>query len=65
MDRTVHNIIAALKDELSVQLSGLGDFPKSEPFEHGVQVGTYRGIQKALERIETVLNDIAEEDSRR
>jgi len=65
MDKTVSMIIGALSAELHIQLQGLGDFPKSEPFEHGVQVGTYRGLQAALDRVAKVLDDEAEEDKRR
>lgn len=65
MDRTVHQIIQALSADKQDVLQALGDFPKETPFEHGVQVGTYRGLQMALDRVSVVLNDAAEEDSRR
>jgi hypothetical protein len=57
MDRTVTNIISTLKAEQQVLLESTCDFPKADPFHHGLQVGEYRGIRKALEIIESVLND--------
>lgn len=65
MDRTVHQILKALADDVQIELQALGDFPKAKKFDHGCQVGRYMGLKLAMERIETVLNDIAEEDSRR
>jgi hypothetical protein len=57
MDRTVASIITSLKAEQQELLEAMGDFPKSEAFEHGTQVGNYQGIRKALEIVESVLND--------
>lgn len=65
MDRTVAAIIGALTAEKDAQLRGLGDFPKHEPFDHGVQIGVYRGLLITLDLIATVLNDQLEEDNRR
>jgi hypothetical protein len=65
MDRTVSAIIASLSVEIQRHLQGLGDYPQAEPFEHGVQVGTYRGLQLALDVVTKVLNDEAEADARR
>lgn len=57
MDRTILRIITALKDEQQKLLESLGDFPKKDPYEHGVQVGVYQGLKKFSEIIESVLND--------
>jgi hypothetical protein len=57
MDRTVASIISALKAEKQELLEAMGDFPKVDLFGHGVQVGTYQGIGKALGIVESVLND--------
>jgi hypothetical protein len=65
MDKTVSMIITALSADMHSQLQGLGDFPKSDKFEHGVQVGMYRGLQAALDRVAKVLDDEAEEEKRR
>jgi hypothetical protein len=65
MDRTVSAIIEALQFRLREELQGLGDFPKSDPFHHGVQVGIYQGLQMALNVIDRVLSDEIELDKRR
>ena len=57
MDRTIANIISSLKAEQQKLLEAMGDFPKVDLFGHGAQVGTYQGIRKALEIVESVLND--------
>jgi hypothetical protein len=57
MDRTVLDIITTLRSEKQVFLEAVGDFPKSDPFEHGVQVGKYAGLRAALEIIDSVLKD--------
>lgn len=57
MDRTVANILTALKDERQKLLESLGDFPKKDPFDHGVQTGTYQGLTLALGIIGAVLAD--------
>jgi hypothetical protein len=57
MDRTVASIITSLKAEQQELLEAMGDFPKSDQFDHGTQVGNYQGIRKALEIVESVLND--------
>ena len=65
MDKTVSQIIAALKADVSIQVQSLGDYPKAEQFEHGVQVGLYRGLQKALDTIANVLEKDEEIEARR
>ncbi len=65
MDRTVSAIIGAIQMRVRENLDGLGNFPKAEPFEHGVQVGTYRGLQEALSVIEKVLMDEEQAETRR
>lgn len=57
MDRTVASIISALKAEKQELLESLGDYPRADPFEHGLRVGMYQGLGIALEAVETVLND--------
>ena len=37
-------------------------FPKSDPFEHGVQAGKYQGVQLALDIIENLLRDDLEKE---
>ena len=36
--------------------------PKADPFEHGVQVGVYRGLQAAIQRLEALIEDAAEKE---
>lgn len=57
MDQTLLSAIVALKDEITVSLTALGDFPKKDPYDHGMQVGTYYGLRRALEILEGTLND--------
>lgn len=61
MDSAVFKVLQKLKEQSTTQLKGLGDFPKADPFEHGVQVGTYRGLEQAI----SILIDTTEEDARR
>jgi hypothetical protein len=57
MDKTILSVITALRSEKQRILDSLGDMPKADQFEHGVQVGTYRGLKSALEVIDGVLED--------
>ena len=57
MDRTVHSIITALRGDQQRILESLGNLPKSDQFDHGVQVGTYQGLRRALEIVEGILDD--------
>mgnify|MGYP003338444031 CR=1 FL=1 len=65
MDKTINQIIGALQSRIRDQLQSLGDFPKAEQFDHGVQVGTYQGLQAAMDAIEQVLSDELEAETRR
>jgi hypothetical protein len=60
MDKTLQTCIVKLRAEEQKLLLVLGELPSAEPFEHGVQVGKYRGICAALEIIEAVLRDTEE-----
>ena len=63
MDRTVLDIITALRSEKQVFLEAVGDFPRADPFEHGVQVGKYAGLKLALDVIDSVLKDQEAQDA--
>jgi hypothetical protein len=63
MEKTVHKITQELKAERQAILESLGELPKADPYQHGEQVGEYRGIRKALEIIEAVLDDNARADA--
>lgn len=62
MDRTILDIITALRDAQKESLTSLGQFPCGDPYGHGLQVGLYQGFTKALDLIDGVLK---EETSRR
>ncbi len=38
-------------------------YPKSDPFEHGVQTGKYQGIRFALELLESILRETADKEA--
>ena len=56
-ERIVSRYINEVKATLVETAVGAMEFAKSEPFEHGVQVGKYRGIQYALEILENIMRD--------
>lgn len=65
MDSVTAAIIGALKRERQTLLETMGDFPKRDPFDHGVQVGQYQGLGGALAIIDGVLDDQLKEEARR
>lgn len=60
-DPFLAQFIGVLKDKLNDLAHGAMDVPCKDPFEHGVFVGTYRGVQEALQLLE---NTIEEEDEK-
>lgn len=65
MDPVLNRFIKAMRDAEKELLQNLGDSPCSEPFPHGVQVGNYQGLQKALRIMEQVIEEEAASDQRR
>ena len=65
MDKTLQKFIGAVQIRIREQQQGLGDFPKTDQFEHGTQVGVYRGLQESLHVLERVIEDEANEEARR
>ena len=59
-DRLIGNIIKGIKEQQSDISRGGMLYPKSEPFEHGVQVGTYQGLEIALQVLTGALDMEAE-----
>jgi hypothetical protein len=55
-DRIIGDILRNIKGKLDEQAHGSMEFPKAEPFEHGVQVGIYSGLLDALSIIDAVLS---------
>lgn len=54
-DKLIGLIIAGLKDEIDRQAHDSLQFPKAEPFEHGLQAGIYQGLKLSLSIVENVL----------
>lgn len=48
-------LIVSLREAQDKQAHDSLRFPKSDPFEHGRQVGTYQGISQALDILEGVV----------
>ncbi len=46
-----------IKEQMTETALASVRFPKAEPFEHGVQVGIYSGLEQALNRIDEILQD--------
>lgn len=62
MSNPIHTFMVKMKEE-QTELARAGMlYPKGMPFDHGVQVGIYQGLEKALEILGTVLRD--DEDQR-
>lgn len=57
MDRVTAAILAELQKKEKEALLVLGDNPRSEQFEHGIQVGVYRAYGDAIAAVERVLDD--------
>lgn len=64
MDKTTASIIGAIKKEQQALLESMVDFPKKDVFDHGVQVGQYQGLARALTLVENVLDDQLNEEAR-
>ena len=56
-DQVIQRFIGEVKQTLSQHAEDSMEFPKAEPFEHGLQVGKYQGIQYALNILEVIMRD--------
>lgn len=56
-DSFLAQYIGVLKDRMNELAHGSMDVPCKEPFEHGVFVGHYRGIQEALQLLESTIEE--------
>lgn len=65
MSHELNKIIAELRETQQEYANGAMQFPKPDPFEHGVQVGVWRGVQLALDTIDAVLSEQAAQDAKR
>lgn len=57
-DRAIIKWLAEVDKELDRMAHEAMAFAKAEPFEHGVSVGEYRGLQKARQILEGVIKDL-------
>lgn len=57
-DRVIAKWVAEVEQELDRMAHEAMLFAKSDPFEHGVSVGEYRGLQKARQILEGVVKDL-------
>lgn len=64
MDPIVGRFIGEVKKTLAANAEDAMQFPRHEPFEHGVQVGTYQGLRLSLEILESILRDVTDEEKR-
>lgn len=46
-----------LNDDLQKQAAEAMMFPKKDQFDHGVQVGQWQGIKRAIQLAESILED--------
>jgi hypothetical protein len=63
-DRLLARFTGEAKEALAQTAADSMKFPKSDPFEHGVQCGRYQGIQFALDILEDILRDNLEKEKR-
>ena len=64
MDPIVGRFITDVKKTLEEHAEDSMVFPKSEPFDHGRQVGVYQGLRLALDHLENILRDNTEKEQR-
>jgi len=65
VDKTIQRFLRELQSDIDGQLQALGDHPKENQFEHGVQVGVYRGLQQAMSTMKSVLSSEEQEEAQR
>lgn len=49
-----------MTDAVTEHAGAVMELPKSEPFEHGIQIGVYRGLNAAIDLLDK-LNEEGEE----
>ena len=65
MEGLLSNYIGELKSKMNDLAHGAAKLPKSKPFEHGVQVGNYQGLEAALRYLEALIEDDAERERKK
>ena len=53
----IQALVGAIKDQQVDIAESAMMTPRAEPFAHGMQVGTYQGLQQALETLNSILRD--------
>lgn len=53
----IATFIGEAKKNLAEMAEGAMQFPKADPFEHGVQCGRHQGVQLALDILDNILRD--------
>jgi hypothetical protein len=61
-DRAIAEFVKEAKEALVEIAEGAMQFPRSEPFLHGVEVGKYQGLRFALGILENILSDVKEKE---
>jgi hypothetical protein len=62
-----HDIVKAmvgLREARQKYAEAAMDYPKADPFDHGIQVGNYRGLGVAIEFLDALIRDAQEEEAR-
>ena len=60
----ITTFIGEVKRNLAEMAEGAMQFPKADPFEHGVQCGRHQGVQLALDILDNILRDNLEKEKR-
>ncbi len=63
MSDVIHKLMVKVKEEQAVYSRDGMLYPKGDPFAHGVQVGVYQGMEKALELLHAILRDDDEKEN--
>jgi len=61
-DKLTMQFISEVKQALTFHAEDAMNLPKAEPFEHGLVVGEYRGMQRALNLLENLMRDTNEKE---
>lgn len=64
MDPIIGRFIGEVKKTLAETAEDSMMYPKGEAFEHGVQVGVYRGMVNALAILDGLLADADDKEAR-
>lgn len=57
-------LLTALRESRTKWAEAAMDYPKAETFEHGVQVGVYRGLGMAADALEAIIREEEQKEER-